>query len=446
MNTVPTPQDYAQSHRGQFANTRQNPNSFPFTPLTKCWTSSLVHEIALHIFRRVVFSTVNVITTSIFYKHTKGNLIQRKQLHYLDNPSFLFSRSTDTFCSDCSCHKTVSLLAITLLSLSLMDADTVAAEGPELGMNSNALSRERRGLAGYLCILINLQAISRISISVLSYDVDVGSGQERQTWGRREICCLIPSRQSWRSPYKLNESSWRDQKQSEPENSNKKSYELSSKKKKNHQICSLRKRNHLKYRTISALSHTCINLTLSPLWQLDCGTTPEELPSVYKEMTQESQVQLESSTSSVITSSTACVPLHRNVWIQPSYQNGSPTRADFSCTEPFHARCKSKKTQNIQSFSIWVFPLLYLKEPVRPQVRKERIVHVCTEQKEGKGQVNQNSWNPKQAEMQILQKIPFFLFSFFLSFLTKFWIPKRFTVLQLETQHSSPRPDWYYDS
>lgn len=231
MNTVPTPQDYAQSHRGQFANTRQNPNSFPFTPLTKCWTSSLVHEIALHIFRRVVFSTVNVITTSIFYEHTKGNLIQRKQLHYLDSPSFLFSRSTDTFCSDCSCHKTVSLLAITLLSLSLMDADTVTAEGPELGMNSNALSREHR-MAGYLCSLINLQAISRISISVLSYDVDVRSGQERKAWGRREICCLIPSRQSWRSPYKLNESSWRDQKQSEPENSNKKSYELSSKKKK----------------------------------------------------------------------------------------------------------------------------------------------------------------------------------------------------------------------
>lgn len=56
----------------------------------------------------------------------------------------------------------------------------MTAEGPELGMNSNALSRERRGLAGYLCILINLQAISRISISVLSYDVDVGSGQERK--------------------------------------------------------------------------------------------------------------------------------------------------------------------------------------------------------------------------------------------------------------------------
>lgn len=56
----------------------------------------------------------------------------------------------------------------------------MTAEGSELGMNSNALSGEGMGLAGYLCSLINLQAISRISISVLSYDVDVRSRQERK--------------------------------------------------------------------------------------------------------------------------------------------------------------------------------------------------------------------------------------------------------------------------
>jgi len=121
MNTGPTPQDYAcpQSHRGQFDNTRLNPTSFPFTHLTKCWMSSPPHEIALHTYMRVEFSTVNVITTSIFYEHTKRNWIQRKHLQYLNNPSFLFSRSTYMLCSGCSCHRTVSLLVITLLSLSL---------------------------------------------------------------------------------------------------------------------------------------------------------------------------------------------------------------------------------------------------------------------------------------------------------------------------------------
>lgn len=157
----------------------------------------------------------------------------------------------------------------------------------------------------------------------------------------------MPSRRSCRSAYKLNESSRRDQKWCKPENSNKKSYEpFSAKRKKSYdQSCTFRERDHLKSgnKTNSALSHTHINLILSPLWQLSfivtkCRTTPEELPSIYEEMTQESQVQLESSTSSVITSSTACVPFHRNVWIQPSYQNGNLKRTDFSCTEPFCIR------------------------------------------------------------------------------------------------------------
>jgi len=44
---------------------------------------------------------------------------------------------------------------------------------------------------------------------------------------------------------------------------------------------------------------------------------------------------------------------HRDVWIQPSYQHGSLTRTDFSCTEPFPTRYKRKK-KHTQFYSIWV--------------------------------------------------------------------------------------------
>lgn len=215
---------------------------------------------------------------------------------------------------------------------------------PDLGVSSNALSREWRILACYLYSSINLQVIGTTSISIFSYDVNARSRQEMKAWGRRGICSLMPSRRSWSSAYNLNESSWREQKRYNPENSSKESKECLSEQSKISQSCNLRERFNLKYRkqTKFCLIHTCINLILSPLSQsffvvTDSITTPEQLSSVYKEMTQESQVQLDDGTSSVITSSH---PLYRDIWIQPKYQNGNPKRTELSCTEPYCTRYK----------------------------------------------------------------------------------------------------------
>lgn len=158
----------------------------------------------------------------------------------------------------------------------------------------------------------------------------------------------MTSRRSWRSACNLNESSQGDQKWYNPENSNKKSNELLSEQRKNshQQSCNFREKDHLKYRKRAkfCLSHMHINLILSSLWQSSFvvadSPTPEQLSSVYEEMTQKSQVQLERGTSSVITSSTACVPFHRDIGIQRRYQNGNLKRTESSCTEPFCTRYK----------------------------------------------------------------------------------------------------------
>lgn len=117
---------------------------------------------------------------------------------------------------------------------------------------------------------------------------------------------------------------------------------------------------------------------------------------------QELQGQLENGTISVIASSTACVPFHRDTWIQPRYQNGNLKRTFL--------------------YKIWVTrqnPLLkYLgiSTAVFGGVsrgtgnERKNTFQEWIEGREGKGQVNQNSQNPKQVELQVFQETTFFLF------------------------------------
>lgn len=144
---------------------------FPFTPLSKPWVSSSRRKLQLltHTGGRNLARCSHHCLHCLWAHQQECDLKEAAPLNSC-RPSYLLS-----LCLGCSCHKS-SFPAGLLLVLCVpcwIAADTVTAGGPAWTVSScSSLSRECRMLPGYLHSSINLQAISRISISVFLYDVN----------------------------------------------------------------------------------------------------------------------------------------------------------------------------------------------------------------------------------------------------------------------------------
>lgn len=168
---------------------------FPFTPLSKPWVSSSRRKLQL-------------------LTHTGGWNLARCSHHCLHclwahqqecdlkgaaplnscRPSYLLS-----LCLGCSCHKTVSLLAFTLSSVSLVGLLLTQwqLEGlHELWVHEQwSLYLENAGC----CLVISIAQLTckQSAESAFQYFCMMwmpDSRQEMKSWGRRGICCLMTSR------------------------------------------------------------------------------------------------------------------------------------------------------------------------------------------------------------------------------------------------------------
>lgn len=181
------------------------------------------------------------------------------------------------FCLCCSCHKLVPLLAFTLSSLSLVGLMLTLwqlEDLPKLGVSSSALYLGNTQSWLVICVAqLTCKQSVESAFQYLCMMWNARSRQETKAWGRRGICCLMPSGRSWRSACNLNEFSWGDQKCYNPENSQKKANK--QRKNSHQQSCNLKERDRLKYRKWAkfCLSHTEINLMLSPPWQFSFVVT-----------------------------------------------------------------------------------------------------------------------------------------------------------------------------
>lgn len=179
-------------------------------------------------------------------------------------PSCLFSLSVSVsvFCLCCSCHKTVSLLAFTLSSLSLVGLLLTQwqLEGlHELWVSSDALYLKN---AGYWLVISIAQLTCKQSAEsawqyfCMMWTPDPGKKQSLEEEEGFAVWCLQEAEGL----------KWVFMRRSEKSHKNS-NEPLSEQRKNSHQqSCNLRERDRLKHRKQAkfCLSHTCINLILSP--------------------------------------------------------------------------------------------------------------------------------------------------------------------------------------